>query len=65
MSKDNGNIDIDKRVQELITAKLIQIQKLQGELKEILSAVYWQSKKEGNYQLNRDSTMLELIKDKE
>ena len=36
-----------------------------GELKEILSAVYWQSKKEDNYQLNRDSTMLELIKDKE
>ncbi len=63
MSKDNGKITIDKRVQELILPIRKEIVRLQQRLSDILSTAYFQSGKKEDYKPNRDFTALELIKD--
>ncbi len=65
MSKDNGTINISENTQMLVKNILVQIARLEQRRDELLTVVFNESGKKGDYEVNERFTALELIKDKE
>lgn len=63
MSKDNGTIEISEETQRLVASIRVQISQLQQRLSELLTVVFNESGREGDYQPNKRFTALELIED--
>lgn len=62
---ENGKIKISEDTQKLVANIRVEITKLQQRLSELLTVVFNESGKKGDYQPNERFTALELIKDKE
>ncbi len=62
--KDNREIVIDEKTQEMVRNIRLEIARLQDTLNKVLVTVYNMSGKEGDYQPNDRFTKLELIKEK-
>lgn len=63
--KGNDEIKISEDTQKLIASLRAQILQLQQRLGELLTVVFNESGKEGDYQPNEKFTQLELIKKKD
>ncbi len=64
MSKDNSEIVISEETQRLVKNILVQIAQLEQRRNELLTVVFNESGKKGDYQPNERFTALELIKEK-
>ncbi|HEC63723.1 MAG TPA: hypothetical protein ENI23_00350 [bacterium] len=62
--KDNREIVIDEKTQEMVRSMRLEIIRLQDTLSKVLVTVYNMSGKEGDYQPNDRFTKLELVKEK-
>ena len=58
---DDNSISIDPRTQEILRGIRSDAAQLQEVMKMIVSAIYFQSGKKGNYKSNKDFTKLELV----
>ncbi len=65
MSKDNGTINISEETQKLVANIRGRISQLEQRLSELLTVVFNESGKKGDYEVNERFTALELIKEKD